>query len=90
MKRSWKTTLGGSLASVGTLLWGAPVALAVFDKALIDPWMLKSCVVGGLLMSALGALFTGLFGRDNSVSSDEVKSIRERTGNTDQFKPPTT
>jgi len=73
--RSWKTTFGGSLAAVGTFLWGVPLAMTQFDGVLLSAEVSKWCVIIGLVASASGVLFAGLFGRDNDVSTEEVKAI---------------
>lgn len=54
--KSWKTTLGGSISALG-------LALVV-----IDPTWTKI----GLVISALGQFFSGMFGRDNNVSSEQA------------------
>jgi len=73
--RSWKTTLGGSLAAVGTFLWGVPVALTQFDGVLLSPGVSKWSIIIGLVASTAGVLFTGLFGRDDNVTSEDVKAV---------------
>lgn len=74
--RSWKTTLGGACAATGTLLWGVPVALAVI-KVELPPKVLPTCIVVGIAMSAAGAFFNGLFGRDNDVPSSAVPAAAD-------------
>lgn len=76
--RSWKTTLGGSLAGLGTFLWGVPVALMQFKELALSPEITKWCIVIGLAASAGGVFFTGLFGRDNNVSSEDVKRVHDK------------
>lgn len=87
MKRSWKTSLGGGLAAVGTFLWGAPVAMSVLKVEGLPPELNKWCVIIGLVMSAGGVLFNGVFGRDNDVRSDEVPSIQKRSETNDKTPP---
>lgn len=76
MNRSWKTTLGGSLAALGAFLWGAPVALKAFDPELVSPGLGKWCIIFGLIANAGGVFFMGLFGRDNNVSSEDVQAAK--------------
>lgn len=57
MKKSWKTTLGGILASVGITLGNSE------DKTL-------SLI--GQILSAAGTFIIGISARDNAVSSEEV------------------
>ena len=56
-KKSWKTTIAGLLAAVGA-------ALSQSDDA-----TLKS--IGGVL-APIGAFLTGVFARDNNVSSEQA------------------
>lgn len=55
-RHSWKTTLGGALGGFGLALIA------------IDPAWLKI----GLVISALGQFFNGLFARDNNRSSQDA------------------
>lgn len=74
---SWKTSLGGALAALGTFLWGAPVALRELGfTEVLDPSITKWCILIGLAASAGGVFFIGLFGRDNNVSSEDVQRAR--------------
>ena len=74
--KSWKTTLGGSLGATGTFLWGVTVALSVFKAEIIPDGVAKWCIVGGVMMQAGGVLFTGLFGRDNGVTSEQAGAVK--------------
>lgn len=56
MKKSWKTTLGGSLNAFGLAL------------PLIDPAWTKA----GLVIAAIGAFINGVVGRDNSITSEDA------------------
>jgi hypothetical protein len=79
---SWKTTLGGALAALGTFLWGVPIGIkTAFPEFVLDPEIVKWCVLGGIIASGGGVLFMGLFGRDNNVTSEQVQAAKE--------KPPT-
>jgi hypothetical protein len=77
MKKSWKTTLGGALASLGTFLWGAPVALKTFDVAM-PVWVPLWCILAGLVANAAGVFIAGLFSRDNDVTSEDVKEAKAK------------
>ena len=58
MKRSWKTSLGGIIAAIGTVLIALP-----------DPdWLSKL----GAGLVGLGGAIAGLSARDNKVSSEDV------------------
>ena len=56
MKKSWKTTLGGVLASVGALLSAGD-------------GIYKNIGVG---LATVGSLLLGIAARDNSVSSEDA------------------
>lgn len=73
--RSWKTTLGGSLAAAGTFLWGVPLALTQFDGVLLPPELSKWSIITGLVFSTAGVLFSGLFGRDSNVRDEDVDAL---------------
>ena len=69
------------MAGLGAFLWGAPVAAKAMEIAL-DPLMVKWCVIIGLIANAGGVFFMGLFGRDNNVTSEDVKSAQaDKNGN---------
>ena len=58
MKKSWKTTLGGIIAALGTALLAVP-----------EPeWLSK--LGAGLI--GLGGAIAGLSARDNNVSSEDA------------------
>lgn len=67
--RSWKTTFGGILSMTGAAL------IVVPDDApgakYVKPW-------AGFL-AALGAGIVGIFGRDNTVTSEQVLAKRKRS-----------
>lgn len=67
--------MGGSLAAVGTFLWGVPLALNQFDGVLLPAPVSKWSIIIGLVASTAGVLATGLFGRDNNVSTEDVKAV---------------
>lgn len=71
-QKSWKTTVGGSVAAFGTFLFGAPVALAVVNHELIPPKVVVVMVVTGFVLMGAGQFLTGLFGRDNDKTSEDV------------------
>jgi hypothetical protein len=72
---SWKTTLGGALAALGTFLWGVPIGIkTAFPEFVLDPEIVKWCVLGGIIASGGGVLFMGLFGRDNNVTSEQANA----------------
>lgn len=71
-KKSWKTTLGGTLTSTGVVLIGAVAMNWMPEK------LRMFFGITGFVMTALGTLAIGFFGRDNDVSSEEVKSIVEK------------
>lgn len=56
-KKSWKTTVAGLLAAIGAVL------------AKSDDHTLST--IGGILVPA-GALLTGMFARDNNVTSEQA------------------
>ena len=70
-KRSWKTTLGGSLSAAGIVLFGFPMATGVSGVE-IPKNLLVGCMVAGVALNAVGAFCTGLFGRDNDKTSEDV------------------
>ena len=70
-RKSWKTTLGGSLAGFGVFLVGVPTALGVIGHPLPGKFV-DALVTIGLLIQGLGVFFTGLFGRDNDKTSEDV------------------
>lgn len=74
--KSWKTRLGGSLAGLGTFLWGVPVALSQFPTVALDPSVSKWCILFGILASAAGVFFTGLYARDHHVSDEQAGAGR--------------
>lgn len=87
---SWKTSLGGALAGVGTFLWGAPVALQQLNLGeVLSPGVTKYCILIGLAASALGVFFIGLFGRDNGVTSEQVLQAKaEKEAKKDDGRSP--
>lgn len=68
MKKSWKTTIGGSLTAAGVVLLGA-IAMDWMPQKVKTGFMIT-----GFVMTAAGALTNGLFGRDNNVTSEEAGS----------------
>lgn len=74
--KSWKTRLGGSLAGVGTFLWGVPVALAQFPTVALSPDVAKWCILSGIVASGAGVFFTGLYARDHHVSDEQAGAGR--------------
>ena len=60
-KTSWKTSLGGWLASIGTLLSAIAPATGV-------PFLLPI----GVGLASLGQLITGLNARDDKLTSEAV------------------
>lgn len=85
---SWKTTLGGACAALGTFLWGAPVAIKQFSPdTVMDAGLVKWCLIIGLVMTGAGIFFTALFARDNGVTSEQVKASRTKKTNGTN-KPP--
>jgi len=57
MIKSWKTTLAGALAALGAFFLTQDFAGAQFI---------------GAILAAAGPFFTGLFARDNDVSSEDA------------------
>ena len=76
MVKSWKTTLGGSLSATGTLLMGTPIAISA-TKITVPDNVFVACVLIGMGLLAAGTFFNGLFGRDNDVPSEAVKSASD-------------
>jgi len=62
MKASWKTTVGGIAAALGT----AVTAAAQLDGA--PKWLL----LVGAGLAALGSAFLGVSARDNGVTSEQA------------------
>jgi len=66
MKSSWKTTLGGSLTALGLALMGA----GALDWLPADHK--KIMMELGFCLSVIGPFFTGIFARDNNVTSEDA------------------
>lgn len=75
--KSWKTTLGGSLAATGVFLAGGPMALSACNVKLPDGLFAK-LLIAGFLLQAAGVLVNGLFARDNNVPSEAVPKAADR------------
>jgi len=73
--RSWKTTLGGSLAASGAFLFTVPVMLHQYTEIKIPYEVGKWSVIVGIVLTVLGTLATGLFGRDNDKTSADVGAV---------------
>lgn len=67
---SWKTSLGGILSLVGAALQVVPDHAPGADT--LKPW--------SVFLIAIGAGITGLAGRDNAVTSEQVKAAKSPGG----------
>jgi len=68
---SWKTTVGGMCAAVGTALFGIALTLPEGDDKKF--WL----SVIGTVLSAAGQALLGLSARDNNVSSEQVAAAKQ-------------
>ena len=71
MKRSWKTTLGGCLATAGKAIFGWPIILAVQGHT-PSQGLLMTFLIIGLTLDMAGTFCNGLWGRDNDKTSEDV------------------
>lgn len=76
------------MTAAGVFLWGAPVAMKALGVDTLPQELNVWCIKIGLFMNVGGALCTGLFGRDNDVSSDHVASIQKQKADTDFIQKP--
>lgn len=76
--KSWKTRLGGSLAGLGTFLWGVPVSLSQFPNMALPTDVSKWCILLGILATGAGVFFTGLYARDHHVSDEQAGAGRTK------------
>lgn len=65
-KRSWKTTLAGTLTSTGVVLIGAGAI------ELLPPKVKTASIVIGFILTVAGTFIGGLVARDNDVTSEEA------------------
>ena len=76
--KSWKTTLGGSLTAAGTALWAIPsTTYTLFPQFEFAKQMTNICVVIGIILAVGGPFVSGLFARDNDVTSQGTKVTPE-------------
>jgi hypothetical protein len=70
-RRSWKTTLGGSLSAFGTFLMGATIVPSLPSMAAAES--LKWFVVAGFILQGLGTFFGQLFAADQTAVMDMIE-----------------
>lgn len=68
--KSWKTTLGASLQTLGTTLMGVGIVPGLTDMAAAEK--LKWVVITGFIINAAGGFFVGLWARDNDKTSTQL------------------
>lgn len=66
MRSNWKTTIGGTLTSVGAALMGA----AALDWMTVEEkhWAMRI----GFLLTVFGPVFHGMYSRDRNVSDQDA------------------
>ena len=73
MNPSWKTSVGGSLAALGTTLTGIGSIQALNGNHTKVIWW---TIYAGVVLSALGQFFNGIFARDRDVTSEAQGLIK--------------
>lgn len=80
--KSWKTTLGGSLSSLGKTLMGIGI-VPQLGTGEAKP-ILTYIAVTGFILSAVGGFFASLFAADKtSVQATVDQAIEVHSGHTD-------
>jgi len=85
--RNYRSTIGGSFAAVGTLLWGMPVALSTAGIDFIPKSDMRWMVIIGIIMSIAGTFCAHLFSADAKQVANLKEQVQEnsdalRTGDT--------
>lgn len=85
--KNWKSTISGSVAALGTFLFGAPVALAIVGSDLIPMKWVRVLVLFGFVLQGLGIFFGHLFAADAKAVSNLKAQVDEnaeaiKTGDT--------
>ncbi len=70
-QKSWKTTLGGCLATAGKAMFGWPIILAVNGHTPSQS-LLMGFLIAGLSLDMAGTFCNGLWARDNDKTSEDV------------------
>lgn len=85
--KNWRTSLGGSIQSLGTTLMGAGIVPSL--TSLESAENLKWLVIAGFVLKAIGEQVTALFSADACIMKQQVKEAVElHTGNTNFLKKP--
>lgn len=76
MKTSWRTTLGGTLTSIGSGLLGINFVPQLSD--VVPPKIKGVTMFVGFILTVAGPALHGFFARDNIVTSAEVKAASDK------------
>lgn len=74
--KSYRTTISGAFAAMGTFLWGAPLGLTQFPEISLPKDVARWCIIIGLFASAVGIFCASLFARDKMVSDEQAGAGR--------------
>lgn len=68
--KNWRTTIGGSIQTLGTTLMGAGVvpSLVSYEAASHLQWL----VISGFVLKAIGEMVTAIFSADAKVVNGKV------------------
>lgn len=86
--KNWRTSLGGSIQTIGTGMFGYAVQQGMTDMSKAEQlnWM----VITGFILNLVGQQVTALFSADAKVVSNNLNEQREINRGTEIFRKPTT